>query len=177
MEKNTELGDYFVNPDIFIDQKYNWFNTRSADAFHDEMEIEKLKSIEEIAEMFHRDECLKFEQRNNLANLDKDGHIHPPKWVVMYYIEHIDDLNAPFLPQMERRMGTSLFANFNIKPFHGWNIVVLDPNPYWQLEGEDEVPIAIHYFRKAGIEFRIWPISEKHLDEPESTIVYRKLTC
>ncbi|QEE14478.1 hypothetical protein DSAG12_00291 [Promethearchaeum syntrophicum] len=146
---------------------YNQNNIDEADIFHDQMDIEKIKLIEDMAVMFQTEERLQFEHRNNFMY---DGYTFPAKWVVTYYLEHEDDLSHSFLHQMQKEMGTSLFANFNLRSLHGWNKIVLKPYTYWQLEGENEVPIAIHYFRKAKIRFKIWPTTKKQAAEPESII-------
>ena len=140
----------------FINNNKNKTNTENAIIFHDEMNVERIKFIEEIAEMFQEEERLKFESL---------GHKYSPKWVVAYFLEHEDDLSKPFLHQMEREMGTSLFSNFNMNPLHGWNKIILDASPF-----ESEIPLAIKYFRKAKIKFKIWPISKKQTEEPESRI-------
>ena len=140
----------------------NKTNTENSDMFHNEMDVEKIKFVEEVAEMFQEEERLRFEHRNSFMC---DGYIYPPKWVVTYYLEHRDDLSKPFLHQMEREMGTSLFSNFNMNPLHGWNKIILDASPF-----ESEIPLAIKYFRKAKIKFKIWPISKKQTEEPESRI-------
>ena len=107
---------------------YNQDNIKKADIFHDKMDVEKIKLIEEMAEMFQTEERLQFEHRNNFTY---DGYTYPPKWVVTYYLEHEDDLSHSFLHPMQKEMGTSLFANFNKKSYHGWNKMVFDAYTYW----------------------------------------------
>jgi len=161
-DKISKYQQQFIN----FNQK-NLKTLKTADNFHNDMDVEKLKFIEEMAEMFQTEERLQFEHRNNFTY---DGYTYPPKWVVTYYLEHEDDLSHSFLHQMQKQMGTSLFANFSKTSLHGWNKVTLNAYTYWQLDGENEVPIAIHYFRKAKIKFKIWPTSKKQAAEPESIV-------
>ncbi|MHA1795205.1 MAG: hypothetical protein ACTSUK_03775, partial [Promethearchaeota archaeon] len=146
---------------------YNRKHINRADVFHDARDVRKLKFIEDMAQMFQDEERNQFEHRNSFAY---DGYTYPAKWVVTFYLEHNDQLAESFKHQMDYESGTPVLDNFANLTFHGWNKFTFDAYKYWFLKDQTEVPIAIHYFRKAGIRFKIWPACIKQAAEPESTV-------
>jgi hypothetical protein len=152
------------------DQDYrNEIANQANEAFYQEMFVSQFVITERVSGYFQYEERFKYDIRNNKCAIE----YYNAKWILSYQINDLDDFNRSFLYQMQKEHNTSLLLLLGNSIHHGWNWAIIEPhiNP---VTLRPEIPLPVKFFRKANIEFKIWPVTETQAKEIESKISFKE---